>query len=60
MGNLFIAEDIIHLNQSLRLNIPLPDGIRVMNPFLLSSVNKMWQCGEKNLRSFLVEYFINY
>jgi hypothetical protein len=33
MGNLSIAEDIINLNQSLRLDIALPEGIRVMNPF---------------------------
>ena len=33
MANSSIAEDIIHFNSSLRLDIALPESIRVMNPF---------------------------
>jgi hypothetical protein len=41
MGNLPIADEIISFNQSLRLNTPLPKGIRVMNPFVHPEVQKM-------------------
>jgi hypothetical protein len=41
MGNLSIAEDVINFNQSLRLNINLPDGIRVMNPFQHPEVRRI-------------------
>lgn len=39
--NSFIAEDIINFNHLLRLNISLPDKIKVMNPFLHPAVKKM-------------------